>query len=123
VTPLDVKADLAAVRRLELQHYTLRPEWAGMVGRSENPDETGVIAQQLAALLPDAVKRTAGVGCKLADGSELQDLLLVKKERLGTALVAAIQATAMRGDTLRRRLQLAERETEFLLAQLGRVCS
>jgi hypothetical protein len=54
-----------------------------------------------------------GVGCKLADGSELQDLLLVKKERLGTALVAAIQATVMRGDTLRHRLKLAERETEF----------
>lgn len=123
VTPLDPARELAALSHLGLYTYTLRPEWADAVGRAANPIETGVVAQELAAQFPDAVKRKPGLGCRLADGTEINNLLLVKKERLGTALLAAVQAVADRGDVLRRRLERAERETDFLLTQLGQARS
>eukprot|EP00038_Savillea_parva_P021800 m.36082 g.36082 ORF g.36082 m.36082 type:complete len:567 (-) comp5360_c0_seq1:28-1728(-) len=121
VTALDPSEDMAAVRRLELHHYTLRPEWAETVGRRDSADETGVIAQQLATVLPDAVKLCEGSRRTLGDGSVLHDLLLVKKERLGTALIAAVQAVAIRGDALRHRLEDAERESVRLQAEIDSI--
>ena len=44
------------LRRVEVQHYTLREEWAAAVGRADDRDDVGVVAQQVAMLWPDAVR-------------------------------------------------------------------
>ena len=54
----------------------------------------------------------------MSDGTRLTDLLLVRKERLNSAFVAAVQEVAARSEALGRRLQDAEAENARLSAAL-----
>jgi len=119
VVPLDPSAELEALCKVELKKYELRPEWAEMVGRDTSVDEVGVVAQQVAQVWPEAVKRETERPRQLADGSTLEGLHVVKKERLLSAFAAALQELAARGDELRRRLQRAEDESVWLQRELG----
>ena len=54
--------------------------------------DTGVLAQEVEAVLPDAVKRSGPV--TLSDGSVIDDLLVVNKDRIYLENVGAVQELA-----------------------------
>ncbi|EDQ92484.1 uncharacterized protein MONBRDRAFT_3104, partial [Monosiga brevicollis MX1] len=59
IQPVDTAEQLGNIRRLELQRYRLKDAWADSIGRAaDDRQETGVIAQQLETVLPDAVRHT-----------------------------------------------------------------
>lgn len=51
--------------------------------------ECGVLAQEVAEVLPEAVKTTSTA--KLKDGSFVPDLLMVNKERIFTESIGAVK--------------------------------
>ena len=71
--------------------YQVREPWAAAAGRDvHNRTEVGVIAQNVQRVLPDAVKET-GETMVLKDGSVIDNLLIVDKDRIFMENVGAVQ--------------------------------
>ena len=70
VAGLSTAAELAAVNAVPVYGYTLGAAWARAAGRERDPDEVGVLAQELRAALPDAV---AEVGDRKLPGGAAVD--------------------------------------------------
>ena len=83
---------LAAIRRIGLYRYTLTRAYAAAHSEDETRVHLGPLAQELRSVLPDAVKASGRV--ELADGSAIESLLVVDKERVFMEAVAAVQALA-----------------------------
>lgn len=106
IQPANTRQQLDNVRRLNLYHYALKPAWAEAAGRQlDDRAETGVLAQELQAVLPDAVRTHGPVDF----GDEhVDDLLVVSKERVFMENVGAVQELSKMTDTLDSRIQELE---------------
>eukprot|EP00037_Helgoeca_nana_P016974 m.160116 g.160116 ORF g.160116 m.160116 type:complete len:504 (+) comp23780_c0_seq7:101-1612(+) len=116
----DGATQLENVRKLTLYKYDLRPEWAASVGiePADAVDHTGVIAQELAGILPDAVKVTGDR--VLTNGERIDNLLVVNKDRLLMEGLGALQQLAtMQDETAARLLQVEVRNAELRAAVLA----
>lgn len=104
---VDTRRQMENVQALQLYDYELTEPWAKHAGRTENRSETGVIAQDLAQIIPDAVKNTKQV-IELEDGSVVNDLLIVDTERIFMENVGAVQELCRMTENMDNRIKELE---------------
>jgi len=108
--PMDSREQLDNVRSMRLYEYQVREPWAEAAGRdTEDRKEVGVIAQNMQRVLPDAVKET-GETIELSDGSKIDNLLIVDKDRIFMENVGAVQELCRMTENMDNRI----RELEIL---------
>jgi hypothetical protein len=75
---MDTKEQLKNVQQLRVVRYKYNPEFAKLVGLSEEDAmDTGVIAQEVQRVIPEAVKSTGRLD--LPSGSKIENFLVVNK--------------------------------------------
>ncbi len=90
IVPLNPEQQLANVRSMKLYRYRLSDSWAETCGRTgDDANECGILAQEVAKVLPDAVRQSNSV--TMNDGTSVTDLLVVNKERIFMENVGAVQ--------------------------------
>eukprot|EP00128_Syssomonas_multiformis_P004248 Colp12_sorted_trinity150504_noHs@1587 len=104
VKEVDAKSQLDNIKAIKLYNYDFKKEWKDTTGA---PDaDVGVIAQELETVIPAAVVKSGPV--KLQDGTVIQDLRTVNKDRLFMENVGAVQALAKASDNLNSRVTMLE---------------
>eukprot|EP00041_Stephanoeca_diplocostata_P024651 m.631042 g.631042 ORF g.631042 m.631042 type:complete len:523 (-) comp22570_c0_seq1:395-1963(-) len=108
IVPCDNKQQLDNIRALKLYKYNLKDAWADSVGvpRADARQHTGVLAQELQKVMPDAVKQTGNR--TLNDGTVIEDLLVVNKDRLMMEGIGALKELAAQQENLEALLAQAE---------------
>ncbi|EGW14406.1 Myelin gene regulatory factor [Cricetulus griseus] len=77
VQEVDTTEQLKRISRMRLVHYRYKPEFAASAGIETTAPETGVIAQEVKEILPEAVKDTGDV--VFANGKTIENFLVVNK--------------------------------------------
>lgn len=103
----DTRQQMANVKALEIYDYQLTEAWAEHAGRSETRSETGVIAQDLQQVIPDAVRNTKQV-VELSDGEVVNELLVVDMDRIFMENVGAVQELCKMTENLDNRIKELE---------------
>ncbi|KAK3526137.1 hypothetical protein QTP70_016113, partial [Hemibagrus guttatus] len=119
VKEVDTTDNLKRISQMRLVHYQYKPEFAATVG-IENTSETGVIAQEVQQILPEAVKDGGDVVC--ANGETIPNLLVVNKDRIFMENVGAVKELCKLTDNLETRINELERWSRKL-AKLRRLDS
>nr|XP_020475049.1 LOW QUALITY PROTEIN: myelin regulatory factor [Monopterus albus] len=119
VQEVDTTDNLKRISQMRLVHYQYKPEFAATVG-IENTAETGVIAQEVQQILPEAVKEGGDVVC--SNGETIPNLLVVNKERIFMENVGAVKELCKLTDNLETRIDELERWSRKL-AKLRRLDS
>ncbi|XP_044540614.1 myelin regulatory factor, partial [Gracilinanus agilis] len=119
VQEVDTTEQLKRISRMRLVHYSYKPEFAASVGIEASP-ETGVIAQEVKEILPEAVKDTGDV--VFANGKTIENFLVVNKERIFMENVGAVKELCKLTDNLETRIDELERWSHKL-AKLRRLDS
>ncbi|XP_017562212.1 myelin regulatory factor isoform X4 [Pygocentrus nattereri] len=119
VKEVDTTDNLKRISQMRLVHYQYKPEFAATVG-IDNTAETGVIAQEVQKILPEAVKEGGDVVC--ANGETIPNLLVVNKERIFMENVGAVKELCKLTDNLETRIDELERWSRKL-AKLRRLDS
>ena len=104
--PMDSKAQLANVKKLNLYEYELKESWAAQAGRLGSRTEQGVVAQEVQQILPEAVRGTNS-NIQLDDGV-VENLLTVNKERIFMEGVGAVQELCKMTENLENRIKELE---------------
>ncbi|CAG5957926.1 unnamed protein product [Menidia menidia] len=119
VQEVDTTDNLKRISQMRLVHYHYKPEFAATVG-IENTAETGVIAQEVQQILPEAVKEGGDIVC--ANGETIPNLLVVNKDRIFMENVGAVKELCKLTDNLETRIDELERWSRKL-AKLRRLDS
>ncbi|KAM8969496.1 myelin regulatory factor isoform 1-T1 [Sarcophilus harrisii] len=119
VQEVDTTEQLKRISRMRLVHYSYKPEFAASVGIEASP-ETGLIAQEVKEILPEAVKDTGDV--VFANGKTIENFLVVNKERIFMENVGAVKELCKLTDNLETRIDELERWSHKL-AKLRRLDS
>ena len=84
IAPVDPKKQLENVQKIQVVEYQYKPEYLAKFSDDErvhmNKKQTGVIAQDLRMILPDAVESAGDIVLK--SGTEVNNMLIVNKDRL-----------------------------------------
>ncbi|XP_051002071.1 myelin regulatory factor [Acomys russatus] len=120
VQEVDTTEQLKRISRMRLVHYRYKPEFAASVGIEAIAPETGVIAQEVKEILPEAVKDTGDV--VFANGKTIENFLVVNKERIFMENVGAVKELCKLTDNLETRIDELERWSHKL-AKLRRLDS
>ncbi|PNI45242.1 MYRF isoform 4 [Pan troglodytes] len=105
---------------MRLVHYRYKPEFAASAGIEATAPETGVIAQEVKDILPEAVKDTGDM--VFANGKTIENFLVVNKERIFMENVGAVKELCKLTDNLETRIDELERWSHKL-AKLRRLDS
>ncbi|KAF0041037.1 hypothetical protein F2P81_006935 [Scophthalmus maximus] len=116
---VDTTDNLKRISQMRLVHYQFKPEFAATVG-IETTAETGVIAQEVQQILPEAVKEGGDVVC--SNGETIPKLLVVNKDRIFMENVGAVKELCKLTDNLETRIDELERWSRKL-AKLRRLDS
>ncbi|KAM6321775.1 myelin regulatory factor [Podargus strigoides] len=119
IQEVDTTEQLKRISRMRLVHYSYKPEFAATVG-IDNTSETGVIAQEVKEILPEAVKDTGDL--VFSNGKTLENFLVVNKERIFMENVGAVKELCKLTDNLETRIDELERWSHKL-AKLKRLDS
>ncbi|XP_064309065.1 myelin regulatory factor isoform X3 [Phalacrocorax carbo] len=119
IQEVDTTEQLKRISRMRLVHYNYKPEFAATVG-IDNTSETGVIAQEVKEILPEAVKDTGDI--VFSNGKTLENFLVVNKERIFMENVGAVKELCKLTDNLETRIDELERWSHKL-AKLKRLDS
>ncbi|KFQ08503.1 Myelin regulatory factor, partial [Leptosomus discolor] len=119
IQEVDTTEQLKRISRMRLVHYNYKPEFAATVG-IDNASETGVIAQEVKEILPEAVKDTGDL--VFSNGKTLENFLVVNKERIFMENVGAVKELCKLTDNLETRIDELERWSHKL-AKLKRLDS
>uniref|UniRef100_A0A8D3DS47 Myelin regulatory factor n=1 Tax=Scophthalmus maximus TaxID=52904 RepID=A0A8D3DS47_SCOMX len=119
VQEVDTTDNLKRISQMRLVHYQFKPEFAATVG-IETTAETGVIAQEVQQILPEAVKEGGDVVC--SNGETIPKLLVVNKDRIFMENVGAVKELCKLTDNLETRIDELERWSRKL-AKLRRLDS
>ncbi|XP_019360474.1 PREDICTED: myelin regulatory factor isoform X1 [Gavialis gangeticus] len=119
IQEVDTTEQLKRISRMRLVHYNYKPEFAATMG-IENTLETGVIAQEIKEILPEAVKDTGDL--VFANGKTIENFLVVNKERIFMENVGAVKELCKLTDNLETRIDELERWSHKL-AKLKRLDS
>jgi len=79
------------VQKINVVHFSYKPEFSSLFGLSLKEADTGIIAQEVQAILPEAVTNAGGI--VLPNGIVYDDFLVVNKvrySRLDYIIIAAI---------------------------------
>ncbi|XP_075401748.1 myelin regulatory factor isoform X1 [Tenrec ecaudatus] len=120
VQEVDTTEQLKRISRMRLVHYRYKPEFAASAGIEAAAPETGVIAQEVKEILPEAVKDTGDV--VFANGKTIENFLVVNKERIFMENVGAVKELCRLTDNLETRIDELERWSHKL-AKLRRLDS
>ncbi|XP_024912117.1 myelin regulatory factor [Cynoglossus semilaevis] len=119
VQEVDTTDNLKRISQMRLVQYQYKPEFAATVG-IENTAQTGVIAQEVQQILPEAVKEGGDVVC--ANGETIPKLLVVNKDLIFMENVGAVKELCKLTDNLENRIDELERWSRKL-AKLRRLDS
>ncbi|OPJ74139.1 myelin regulatory factor [Patagioenas fasciata monilis] len=119
IQEVDTTEQLKRISRMRLVHYNYKPEFAATVG-IDGTSETGVIAQEVQEILPEAVKDTGDL--VFSNGKTLENFLVVNKERIFMENVGAVKELCKLTDNLETRIDELERWSHKL-AKLKRLDS
>ncbi|KFM60923.1 Myelin regulatory factor, partial [Stegodyphus mimosarum] len=106
ICELDTREQLKNVANLRIVRYRYLPEFGEHVGLNQLTD-TGVIAQEVQHVIPEAVIETGDV--LLKDGQLIEKLLVVNKERIFMENVGAVKELCKVTDNLENRIDELER--------------
>ncbi|KAM6159145.1 myelin regulatory factor isoform 2-T2 [Rhynchocyon petersi] len=120
VQEVDTTEQLKRIARMRLVHYRYKPEFAASAGIEAATPETGVIAQEVKEILPEAVKDTGDM--VFANGNTIENFLVVNKERIFMENVGAVKELCKLTDNLETRIDELERWSHKL-AKLRRLDS
>ncbi|XP_021491740.1 myelin regulatory factor isoform X4 [Meriones unguiculatus] len=120
VQEVDTTEQLKRISRMRLVHYRYKPEFAASAGIEATAPETGVIAQEVKEILPEAVKDTGDI--VFANGKTIENFLVVNKERIFMENVGAVKELCKLTDNLETRIDELERWSHKL-AKLRRLDS
>ncbi|MBZ3875966.1 Myelin regulatory factor [Sciurus carolinensis] len=107
VQEVDTTEQLKRISRMRLVHYRYKPEFAASAGIEATAPETGVIAQEVKEILPEAVRDTGDV--VFANGKTIENFLVVNKERIFMENVGAVKELCKLTDNLETRIDELER--------------
>ncbi|XP_070557133.1 myelin regulatory factor-like isoform X1 [Ptychodera flava] len=104
----DSKEQLRRVAKLRLVQYNYKPEYAAYVGMMD-PDrkDTGVLAQDVKDILPEAVKETGDL--LLPNGHKVDNFLIVNKDRIFMENIGAVKELCKLTDNLENRIDELEK--------------
>ncbi|XP_022249747.1 myelin regulatory factor-like isoform X2 [Limulus polyphemus] len=107
-TELDSREQLKNVSNMRVIRFRYRPEFAQQAGLSDDAvSDTGVIAQEISSILPDAVKEAGDIS--LPNGQTIENFLVVNKERIFMENVGAVKELCKVTDNLETRIDELER--------------
>jgi len=77
---MDSKEQLKNIQKLRVVRYNYNPEFARLMGLTPNESaDTGIIAQEVQKIIPEAVKETGDI--ELPNGHKVNNFLVVNKVR------------------------------------------
>ncbi|XP_023243166.1 myelin regulatory factor-like isoform X3 [Centruroides sculpturatus] len=121
IEELDTRLQLRNVANMRIVKYSYLPEFGKQVGLTEEDlSGTGVLAQEIQQILPEAVREIGKV--VLSDGREVEHFLVVNKERIFMENVGAVKELCKVTDKLETRIDELERMNKKL-ARLKRIDS
>ncbi|BES94507.1 NDT80 / PhoG like DNA-Hypothetical proteinsfamily [Nesidiocoris tenuis] len=106
VQEVDSKEQLKNLSKLRVVNYRYKPEFD-----EDASTHTGLIAQELVSILPDAVKDSGDI--VLPSGCTISNFLVIDKERVFMENIGAVKELAKVTHNLQARLQELERVTYF----------
>ncbi|KAG8196834.1 hypothetical protein JTE90_027547 [Oedothorax gibbosus] len=116
VEEVDTKEQLKNVANMRIVRYKYLPEFAKHVGLGEgNPTSTGVIAQEVQNLIPDAVQGAGDI--TLPDGQQIENFLVVNKDRIFMENIGAVKELCKVTDNLGTRIDELEKVNKKLTSQ------
>lgn len=102
------KEQLTNIQQMRIYKYSYINEYAEQVGLEEDQrKETGVLAQELREVLPDAVRETGDL--VLSSGEVIENFLTVNKDRIFLENVGAVKELCKLTDNLETRINELER--------------
>ncbi|GFO12761.1 myelin regulatory factor [Plakobranchus ocellatus] len=116
IKEIDPKHQLKNVSQLKLYKFSYKEHFAVSAGiPEENRQDTGVLAQEIMEILPDAVQETGDF--VLSNGATIENFLVLNKDRLFMENVGAVKELAKLTDNLNSRIQ----ELEKMNKRLGKL--
>ncbi|XP_044261502.1 myelin regulatory factor isoform X3 [Tribolium madens] len=107
IVECDTAEQLRNVQKLRVVRYDYEPSFASQLSRDSQNSDTGVIAQEVAKILPEAV-RPAG-DLVLKNGQSIDNFLVVNKERIFMENIGAVKELCKVTDNLETRIDQLER--------------
>ncbi|XP_065366608.1 uncharacterized protein LOC135959581 [Calliphora vicina] len=109
---LDTSVQLRNLQKIRIVRYRLEPQFALHAGLKSHKDsedivDTGVIAQEVREVIPDAVQEAGSV--VLPNGNVIENFLLVNKDRILMENIGAVKELCKVTDTLETRIENLER--------------
>lgn len=86
---MDTREQLRNVQQLRVVRYRYAPEFAQHSGLDIKQEDTGVIAQEVQQILPEAVLPAGDI--VLPNGQRIENFLVVNKERIFMENVGAVK--------------------------------
>uniref|UniRef100_A0A8C2YE33 Myelin regulatory factor like n=1 Tax=Coturnix japonica TaxID=93934 RepID=A0A8C2YE33_COTJA len=119
IREVDTNEQLRRITQMRLVEYDYKPEFASVMG-IENTHETGIIAQEVKELLPQAVREAGDVAFN--DGEKIENFLMVDKDQIFMENVGAVKQLCKLTNNLEVRIEELE-QWNRKLARLKRLSS
>ncbi|XP_008934750.1 PREDICTED: myelin regulatory factor-like protein, partial [Merops nubicus] len=119
IREVDTNEQLRRITQMRLVEYDYKPEFASVMG-IKNTHETGIIAQEVKELLPQAVREAGDVACN--DGEKIENFLMVDKDQIFMENVGAVKQLCKLTNNLEVRIEELEQWNKKL-ARLKRMSS
>ncbi|OTF71548.1 hypothetical protein BLA29_001182 [Euroglyphus maynei] len=108
IEEVDTREQLKNVSNMRIVRYQFKPSFAEEVGIDHNElNGTGVLAQEVQRILPEAVKETGDI--VLSDGETIENFLVVNKDRIFMENLGAVKELCKVTDNLETRIDELER--------------
>nr|XP_038027841.1 myelin regulatory factor-like protein isoform X5 [Anas platyrhynchos] len=105
IREVDTNEQLKRITQMRLVEYDYKPEFASVMG-IKNTHETGIIAQEVKELLPEAVREAGDVACN--DGEKIENFLMVDKDQIFMENVGAVKQLCKLTNNLEVRIEELE---------------
>uniref|UniRef100_A0A669PNG3 Myelin regulatory factor like n=1 Tax=Phasianus colchicus TaxID=9054 RepID=A0A669PNG3_PHACC len=119
IREVDTNEQLRRITQMRLVEYNYKPEFASVMG-IENTHETGIIAQEVKELLPQAVREAGDVA--FDNGEKIENFLMVDKDQIFMENVGAVKQLCKLTNNLEVRIEELE-QWNRKLARLKRLSS
>ncbi|XP_030320634.1 myelin regulatory factor-like protein [Calypte anna] len=119
IREVDTNEQLRRITQMRLVEYDYKPEFASVMG-IKNSHETGIIAQEVKELLPEAVREVGDVACN--DGEKIENFLMVDKDQIFMENIGAVKQLCKLTNNLEVRIEELE-EWNRKLSRLKRMSS
>ncbi|XP_025191683.1 myelin regulatory factor-like protein isoform X1 [Melanaphis sacchari] len=104
----DTSEQLRNVQKINVVHFSYKPEFSSLFGLSLKEADTGIIAQEVQAVLPEAVTNAGGIA--LPNGIVYDDFLVVNKDRIFMENVGAVKELSKITSHLEARISELEQD-------------